>query len=154
MEWTHFIPKTGKGLTRAGMIRINESIRTYIYCILGSQVKMRSPIVGESGLSYEVQKKFADLLEDSIDSPKSINTVSRYQDVVSKSRTRLHYVVGPGLMSDNLVMSMPNIPGYNNTLLIAGEGLSMGVNENINTKIIGHTLSHNLPKLLLSRECQ
>jgi len=47
-------------------------------------------------------------------------------------------------MSDNLVMNMPNIPGYNNTLLIAGEGLSMGVNDTINTKIIDHILRSSL----------
>jgi len=41
-------------------------------------------------------------------------------------------------------MSMPNIPGYNNDMLIAGEGLSMGVNDTINTKIIGHTLHSSL----------
>jgi len=49
-------------------------------------------------------------------------------------------------MSDNLVMNMANIPGYNNTLLIAGESLSMGVNDNINTKVVAHTLSRNLSK--------
>jgi len=49
-------------------------------------------------------------------------------------------------MSDNLVMNMPNIPGYNNTLLIAREDLSMGVNDNINTKVIAHTLSRDLSK--------
>jgi len=49
-------------------------------------------------------------------------------------------------MSDNLVMKMPNIPGYNNTLLIAGEGLSIGANDNINTKVIAHHLSRDLSK--------
>jgi len=49
-------------------------------------------------------------------------------------------------MSDNLVMNMPNIPRYNNTLLIAGKGLSMGVNDNINTKVIAHTLSRDSSK--------
>jgi len=122
-EWTRFIPKTGKGLTRAGMVRINESIRTYIYCVLGSQVLTRSPVIGQSGLSFGAQKEFLALVEDSISTPKGIpDSISRYQDVVSKSRTRLNYVVAPGLylMSDNLVTHMPNIPGYNNDLIIAG----------------------------------
>jgi len=51
-------------------------------------------------------------------------------------------------MSDNPVMNQlaaPGIPGYNNALLIAGEGLSIGVN-NINTKIIGHRLFPDMPK--------
>jgi len=148
MEWAHFIPITSMGLTRAGMVRINESIRTYIYCVLGSQVLIRSPVIGQSGLSYEVQKEFLALVEDSINTPKGIpDSISKYQDVVSKSRTRLNHVVAPGLylMSDNLVMNMPNIPGYNNELIIAKEGSHMGVND-INTKIIGQVLSHNLVK--------
>jgi len=49
-------------------------------------------------------------------------------------------------MSDNLVMNMTNIPGYSNTLLIAGGDLSMEVNDIINTKFISHTLSRNLYK--------
>jgi len=67
---------------------------------------------------------------------------------VSKSRTRLNYVVAPGLylMSDNLVMNMPNVRGYNNELKIAGEGLSMGVNDDLNTKMVGQVLTPNLDK--------
>jgi len=47
MEWTQFICKTGRGLTKAGMARINESILTYIYCILGSQFNNRLLIAGQ-----------------------------------------------------------------------------------------------------------
>jgi len=155
MGWTHFIPKIGKDLTRADIARINESIRTYIYCVLGSQVLTCSPVTGQSGLAFEVQKEFLTLVEDSINNPKRItDSISRYQDVVSKSRTRLNFAIAPGLylISDNLVMNMPNIPGYNNnTLLIAGEGLSMGVNDNINTKVIAHTLSQDLSKPTLNK---
>jgi len=93
---------------------------------------MRSPVIGQSGLSYEVQKEFLTLVKDSINNPKGIpDSISIYQNVVSKSRTRLNYVIAPGLylMSDNLVMTQlaaPGIPGYNNASLIAVEGLSMG----------------------------
>jgi len=41
MGWTHFMPKIGKGLTGAGMVRINESIRTYIYCVLDYPTRSR-----------------------------------------------------------------------------------------------------------------
>jgi len=47
MSWIHFVPKIGKGLTQAGMVRINESIRTYIYCVLGSQVLTRTRVIGD-----------------------------------------------------------------------------------------------------------
>jgi len=98
MSWTHVIPKIGKGLTGTGIVRINESIRTYIYCVLGSQVLTRSPVIVQSGLSYEVQEEFPTLVRDSINNPKGIpDSISRYQDVVGKARTRLNYVIAPGL---------------------------------------------------------
>jgi len=39
--WKQFILEKSKGLTKAGMVRIDDSIRTYVYCILGSQAQMR-----------------------------------------------------------------------------------------------------------------
>jgi len=74
------------------------------------------------GLSDEVQKEFLTLVKDGINNPKGIpDSISRYQDVVGKSRTRLNYVIAPGLylMSDNVFMNQlaaPGIPGYNNAL--------------------------------------
>jgi len=71
---------------------------------MGSQVLTRSSVIGQSGLSYEVQEEFLTLVRDSVNNPQWIpNSISRYQDVVSKSRTRLNYVIAPGLflMSEN-----------------------------------------------------
>jgi len=148
-SWVHYIPLTGTGLTKAGVVRINESIRTYVYCVLGSQVLTRSPVIGQSGLSLEVQKEFLVLVEDSINNPKGIpDSITRYQDEVSKSGTRLNYVIATDLyiISDNLVMNMPSIPGYNNAITVAGKGLYMGVNDDLITTMKGQTLIKSLVK--------
>jgi len=58
------MPITGKGLTRAGMVRINESIRTYIYCVLGSLVLKRSPVIVQSGLSLSLDIRMLYLSQD------------------------------------------------------------------------------------------
>lgn len=44
--YLNFIPKESKGLTKAGLARINRSIEALVYCILGAQVNTRSSIVG------------------------------------------------------------------------------------------------------------
>jgi len=49
-------------------------------------------------------------------------------------------------MSDNLVMNMPNVREYNNELKVAGDGLHMGVNDDLNTTMKGQTLVMSLVK--------
>jgi hypothetical protein len=57
-DWTNFIPLNGKGFTRAGIQRINESIQTDVYCILVSQAMVRHDIVGDTGLAFDTQKRW------------------------------------------------------------------------------------------------
>ena len=46
-----------KGFTRAGVERINDSICTYCWAILGSQSQIRTDILG-SGTAFDAQKQF------------------------------------------------------------------------------------------------
>ena len=48
--------ENSSGLTQAGMSRLNKSIEVLVYCILGSQVNVRSPIIGSSGSAKGVQR--------------------------------------------------------------------------------------------------
>ena len=52
----HFIIHNSRRFSRSGVERINDSIRAYVYCIMGTQVQTRSPIIGNSGPSYDAQK--------------------------------------------------------------------------------------------------
>jgi hypothetical protein len=56
--WTRFMLQKSRGFTRAGIARINDSIRTFIYCVLGAQVQARTAIIGQSGTSPDAQKQF------------------------------------------------------------------------------------------------
>jgi len=62
--WMQFILEKSRGFTRAGIIRIDDSIRAYVYCILGSQAQTRSNIMK----SLECQQNFVDLLESDVKS--------------------------------------------------------------------------------------
>ena len=57
-DWARFILAKIDGFTRAGIERINDSIRTYIYCLLGAKDQARTSIMGQSGTSPDAQKQF------------------------------------------------------------------------------------------------
>ena len=65
--WTTFILDNASGLTRAGVERINESIRTYCWALLGSQSQTRTDILG-TGTAFDAQKQFLANVEDVINS--------------------------------------------------------------------------------------
>ena len=44
-QYDWFAPNTAAGLTQAGLSRINQSIETFVYCILSAQVNVRSSIL-------------------------------------------------------------------------------------------------------------
>ena len=41
--------KSSGGLTKAGLSRLNQSIKAFVYCILGAQINVHSTINGDSG---------------------------------------------------------------------------------------------------------
>ena len=53
-----FCTNSVEGLTQAGSSRINQSIEASVYFILGSQVNVRSSILGSGGHVKEVQREF------------------------------------------------------------------------------------------------
>ena len=57
-QYAWFTPINSSGLTQAGLSRINQSIEAFVYCILGSQVNVRSSILGEGGRAKEAQTEF------------------------------------------------------------------------------------------------
>jgi hypothetical protein len=88
----------GKDFMTAGIVRLNDGIRTYVYCILGSQAQTRSPIVGSGRTSLDAQKQFLVLLEDCINQSQSLllpRTIKRYEDVIATTSSRLNYVIAP-----------------------------------------------------------
>ena len=74
-----FCPNVAEGLTQAGLGRINQSIEAFVDCVLGSQVNVRSSILGSGGRAKEAQSEFLVLVEDSIRQPDLAKSVQRYQ---------------------------------------------------------------------------
>ena len=63
--WTMFVLDKPKGFTQAGVERLNDSIRTYVWAILGAQAQTRSNIL-KTGTGFDAQKQFLANIEDAI----------------------------------------------------------------------------------------
>ena len=69
--WTTFVLDKSEGFTQAGVESLNESIRTYVWAILGAQAQTRSNIL-KTGTGFDAQKQFLADIEDAIASPVDI----------------------------------------------------------------------------------
>ena len=131
-DW--FCPNVAEGLTQAGLARINQSIEAFVYCVLGSQVNVRSSILGSGGRAKEAQSEFLVLAEDSIRQPDLAKSVQSYQLAVDEAKVRLNFAVCPGawLMPARMVINLGSVIGYNNQLKQAAPGMKLGVNDEVN----------------------
>jgi len=130
--WKQFIPSKSDGFTRSGAVRIDDSIRNYVHCILGSQAQTRSSILK----SFETQQYFVDLLEQNIKSMFSIpESIDKYQDAITKTNSRIDYVISVGLymIPSDLVLKVGKLVGYNNNIVVATSEMKIGKNEQVNT---------------------
>ena len=132
-DW--FCPNGAEGLTQAGLTRINQSIEAFVYCALGSQVNVRSSILGSGGRAKEAQSEFLVLEEDAIRQPDLAKSVQRYQLAIDEAKVRLNLAVCPGawLMPARMVINTESTVGYNNQLKQAVQGMKLGINNEVNT---------------------
>jgi len=121
-------------LTQAGLARINQSIEAFVYCILGTQVNVRSSILGSGGRAKEAQSEFLVLMERTIIQPDLVMNVQRYQLAVDQAKVRLNLVVAPiaWLMPAQMIINSASTIGYNNKLKQAVSGMKLGVNNEVN----------------------
>ena len=134
--WTTFVLDKSEGFTQPGVERINDSIRTYVWAILGAQAQARTSILG-TGTACDAQKQFLPNVEDAISSPVDIpSAIARYQDVQRYARSKVDFAFGIGLYmapSDmELRIRIGTIQDYNNEIVIAGLGQKLGINADIN----------------------
>jgi len=135
-QYAWFVPKNSSGLTKEGLARINQSIEAFVYCILGTQVNVRSSIIGDGGRATEAQSEFLTLMESAIIQPDLAQSVQRYQLAVDEAKVRLNLAVAPmaWLMPANMIINTASVVGYNNKLKQAVSGTKLGLNNELNTE--------------------
>ena len=120
--WTTFVLDKSEGFTQAGVERLNDSIHTYVWAILGAQAQTRSNIL-KTGTGFDAQKQFLANIEDAIASPVDIpSSIARYQKTLQYASTPLDFVFGIGLYlsPSDMALHPVNVQGYNNDIQIAG----------------------------------
>ena len=117
-QYEYFLCPVSHGLTSAGLSRINQSIESFCYAILGSQVDVRSSISGSQGSAIETQRQFLSMVEDAIRNPEISKSVQRFQLAIESAKVRLDLAISPGLwlLPSKMVVNTESVVGYNNKL--------------------------------------
>ena len=143
-QYEYFICPISHGLTSAGLSRINQSIESFCFAILGSQVNVRSSIAGSQGSSIETQREFLSLVEDAIRNPDLGKSVQRFQLAIESAKVRLDLAISPGtwLLPSKMVVNTERVVGYNNKLKKATSFMKIGVNSDLNISVRRSTPKH------------
>ena len=135
--WKGFILDGPEGFTDIGVERINDSIRTYVYAILGAQGQTKSSILA-SGTGADAQRQFLNIIEDSINSPIDLQgSINRYQDSLQYAGSSLNFVLGDNLylIPSDMNLRIGKYLGYNNNIQIA-ESVGLGFNPDVNSEYV------------------
>ena len=145
-QYEYFLCPVSHGLTSAGLSRINQSIESFCYAILGSQVDVRSSISGSQGSAIETQRQFLSMVEDAIRNPDISKSVQRFQLAIESAKVRLDLAISPGLwlLPSKMVVNTESVVGYNNKLKKATTFMKIGVNSDLNIPVRRSTQKHNL----------
>ena len=145
-QYEYFLCPVSHGLTSAGLSRINQSIESFCYAILGSQVDVRSSIAGSQGSAIETQRQFLSMVEDAIRNPDISKSVQRFQLAIESAKVRLDLAISPGLwlLPSNMVVNTESVVGYNNKLKKATTFMRIGVNSDLIIPVRRSALKHNL----------
>ena len=145
-QYEYFLCPVSHGLTSAGLSRINQSIESFCYVILGSQVDVRSSIAGSQGSAIETQRQFLSMVEDAIRNPEISKSVQRFQLAIESAKVRLDLAISPGLwlLPSKMVVNTESVVGYNNKLKKATTFMRIGVNSDLNIPVRRSAPKHNL----------
>ena len=145
-QYEYFLCPVSHGLTSAGLSRINQSIESFCYAILGSQVDVRSSIADSQGSAIETQRQFLSMVEDAIRNPDISKSVQRFQLAIESAKVRLDLAISPGLwlLPSKMVVNTESVVGYNNKLKKATTFMRIGVNSDLNIPVRRSALKHNL----------
>ena len=154
--WTKFILDKSEGFTRSGVERLNDSIRIYVWAILGAQAQTRTGILG-TGTAFDAQKKFLANVEDAISSPVDLSSAIRhYQDVLQYAGSEVNFVFGIGLYMapSDMLLNVGRVSGYNNKILVATKNMTPGQNSRLNAEKLPLTpaVSTDRPSIVASKQ--
>ena len=140
-DWQKFAQSKSMGITQKGQLLLPKAIESYVYAVLGAQIKTRWVIVGDGARSLQTQQSFNLLIEDTIAQSKDGIAIQNMRAAITNSNVVLDMGTLPGIIlipSKLMILDSP-ILGYNNTLTIANRNMSFGTNSNVNFNLESNT---------------
>ena len=133
-DWKKFLQTTTKGITQQGQLLLQKAIESFVYSVLGSQVKTRWVIVGAGAKSYQTQVIFHQIVAETIVQSNDATLISNMRNAIKGSNVVLNMAIIPGiiLIPSKLLILDASIQGYNNVLTIAKKSMQFGKNEQVN----------------------
>ena len=100
-QYEHFVADKCFGITKAGQARLNQSIESMTYCILGSSV------FGDIGSAKEVQREFLNIFEKAIIQNDLSKSVKRFELSIQEAKVKLNLAISPGcwLMASDMILN-------------------------------------------------
>ena len=142
-DYSRWISETSHGFTKQGLYMISESVMMYVYLILASQASSRSTLIGNNANALTTQQVFINTFENIINRETDIQSdIKRYQDVLNNANSEVNFSVGDGIymMPSDMNLKIGKVFNYNNKILIAKPGYSVGVNKiNLSSQAMTHT---------------
>lgn len=130
-----------QGYTRAGVERINDSIRAYVWSILGAQASARVSILVQ-GPGFDAQRIFQSNVQARIEHEVDIGiSISTYQDTLVNAASKLDFVLGEALylVPSDMNLRIGQIEGYNNEIVVAKADMALGSNQDLNNRVVRST---------------
>ena len=156
-DYTQFIAKKSNGLTPLGLKLLQQSIESYVYCVLGAQAQTRWSIVGKGAKSLQTQDVFHKLFKDTIAQDDVSVYISNIRRAIKDTNVVLNMAISPGLIliPSNMIILKEKVAGYNNTLTLATKDMEFGSNADVNyskPKVSAKTQSTTSPNPIPSRD--
>ena len=133
-DYRSFIAYESAGVTDIGQKLFQESLESFNYSVLGAEARTRWSIVGKGAKSSQTQDVFRKIVKDTIVQNDTTVLISNMRASIQATNVVLNLAIVPNviLMPSNFVILDKKIEGYNNILTTATEGMSFGINKNVN----------------------
>ena len=133
-DYKSFIAYESAGVTEIGQKLFQESLESFNYSVLGAEARTRWSIVGKGAKSSQTQDVFRKIVKDTIVQNDTTVLISNMRASIQATNVVLNLAIVPNviLMPSNFVILDKKLEGYNNILTTATEGMSFGINKNVN----------------------
>ena len=126
-DYKRVVPDHSASFTNSGIVRLNDSIRAYVYSLLGAQVQAR-----RDGALLESQQQFLAIVNDLINEKQSLEeSIKNFENALSETVGIINYVVAKGLYvipaNMNLNELGRSVKGFNDELQLVRSFDGVGI---------------------------